>query len=131
VRPAKGKGRKIGKHKACEFSLSLLDLATPSAYTVSGSHNPELIGAVGTAIDRFVGLDAMPDNPAPAVSAHRGQGMNGALKAIESMRFAIHDDIERLVVLIAASFTACHDWFLSIHKVDGARRSSRRFHREG
>src|SRR5262249_39536201 len=48
------------------------------------------------------GLDAVPDDLAPAVLARRGQPVDGALEAVEDVVIAAVDDLEGLVVLVAA-----------------------------
>jgi hypothetical protein len=58
-------------------------------------------------------FNAMPDDPAAAVIAHRRQGMNRALETIEDMSLAVHDDLEAFVVLIATDFAGSHGKLLS------------------
>src|SRR6187401_1522920 len=51
----------------------------------------------------------MPDDAAAAVGARRRQPMDRTLEAVERMRLAVHDDLESLVILVPASFAACHN----------------------
>ena len=54
-------------------------------------------------------LKAMPDDADSAVIAGWRERMNGAFEAIIGMRLAVHRDLKRLVVVIAAGFTCSHD----------------------
>ena len=47
-------------------------------------------------------LEAVSQNPAAAVLAVRGKGMDGAFEAIERMFFSHDHNLERLVVVVAA-----------------------------
>ena len=60
------------------------------------------LGAVGTAEHRPVGLHPVPHHPAAAVAAHRCEGMDRALEAVEDVRAAQVRDLERLVVVVPA-----------------------------
>src|SRR5262245_15267131 len=51
---------------------------------------------------------AMTDDLAAAVFAGGRQRMDGALEAVEDVRFPGRDQLERLVVLVAADFTLAH-----------------------
>jgi hypothetical protein len=50
-------------------------------------------------------LDPVPDDATPTVAAFRRERMNRALKTIEIVRDAVHEDFDRLVVLVAAALT--------------------------
>jgi hypothetical protein len=50
-------------------------------------------------------------NARSTVLACRRQGVNCALETIERVRFAVHHNLKRLVVVIAAGF-ACRHFFL-------------------
>ena len=54
-------------------------------------------------------LKAMPDDADSAVIAGWRERMNGAFEAIIGMRLAVHRDLKRLVVVIAAGFTCSHE----------------------
>ena len=65
-------------------------------------------GAMRAAEEPALGLPTVPDDPAPAVSTGGGEGMNGALEAIERVRLAAETDLERLVVLVSAVIALSH-----------------------
>jgi hypothetical protein len=68
-----------------------------------------MLGAMGATKHHAAGrLQAMPDDPAAAMSASRRQGMDRALKAVKRVALAVHHDLEGLVILIAANFTCSH-----------------------
>src|SRR5690349_15678842 len=69
-------------------------------------------------------LDAVPDHLAPAVLAQRSQPMNRALEAVEDVVVAAVDDLEGLVVLVAAHLTLWHRNLLSRRAT--ARSAARR-----
>jgi hypothetical protein len=50
--------------------------------------------AAGAAKNLIFGLDAMPDDSAPAVRARGGHGMNRAFKAVEDVPLAELHDLE-------------------------------------
>src|SRR5262245_38767769 len=53
-------------------------------------------------------LKPVPDDPCSAMIADRREGLNGAFETIECMRLAIHEDLKRLVIIVAASLTNRH-----------------------
>ena len=56
--------------------------------------------AVGAAVEVAVRLDAVADHPHPAVLARRGEGVDGALEAVEGARLASGQGyLEGLVVM--------------------------------
>jgi hypothetical protein len=65
---------------------------------------------MGAAKDLAIRFHSVPDDPAAAVDAARGQGVNGALETVESVHFAVEMDLQRFVVFVATDFTSCHDW---------------------
>src|SRR2546421_82194 len=66
------------------------------------------VGAMGATIDIAARFHAMADDFASAMLTFRSQIMNGALEAIKVMGNAVHNDFERLIVLVAADFTSIH-----------------------
>jgi len=66
---------------------------------------------MGATIQRPLGLDPMADDLASAMRAGRGQGMDGAFKAVEDMRFAGHLDFEGFIVVVPADFAFRHGRF--------------------
>src|SRR3954470_96720 len=64
--------------------------------------------AVGAAEELAVRLDAVADDLAAAVLAHRGHLVDRTLEAVEGVPRAGRDHLERLVVLIATDFTRRH-----------------------
>src|SRR5215510_336331 len=64
--------------------------------------------AVGAAIERVLGLDAMPDDPAAALRADRGQLLDRAFEAVEDVLPARRDHLEGQVIIVAANFTLSH-----------------------
>src|SRR6266511_595045 len=67
-----------------------------------------LARAIGAAIERVLGLDAMPDDPAAALSADRGQLLDRAFEAVEDMLPARRDHLEGQIIIVAANFTLSH-----------------------
>src|SRR5262249_49502382 len=68
-----------------------------------------LPGAVGAAVEGAALLNAVAEHLAAAVSTGRGQGMDGALEAVERLSATILSDCEGLVIVVAAHFTLRHD----------------------
>lgn len=64
-----------------------------------------MLGAIRAAEDHATRFDAVPDDAAIAVSAPRGQCVNGTFERIEIMGYAVRNDLDRLIVIIAANFT--------------------------
>jgi hypothetical protein len=60
--------------------------------------------AMCAAVHGTTRFDAVPDDPALAMSAFRSQCMDGAFEGIEIMRNPVLHNFERLVVFIAADF---------------------------
>jgi hypothetical protein len=60
---------------------------------------------MGAAKDAVIRLDPMPDHPAAAVLADRGEGVHRALEAVEDLGLIAAANLERLVVLVAADLT--------------------------
>src|SRR5438552_14092613 len=65
-------------------------------------------GAIGTAVDLALGLDAVADHPAFAVGASGGHGVDGAFEAVERHRPVALGNAERLVIVVAAHITLSH-----------------------
>ena len=57
------------------------------------------------AVDLLPGLDAVANHLATAVGTLRRKGMDGALETVIMMRLALHNHLNRLVVIVAANFT--------------------------
>src|SRR5437660_6388254 len=55
-----------------------------------------------------VRFDPVPEDPAAAMIARRRQRLDGAFEAVKRMRLAVHDDVERLVVVVPAGFALWH-----------------------
>src|SRR5205085_10451837 len=64
--------------------------------------------AVRAAEEEAPRLDPMPDDFATAMGAHGCELVNCTLEAVEDVRLARRDDLERLVVVIAADFASRH-----------------------
>ena len=64
--------------------------------------------AMGAAIERPIGFDAVSDDLAPAVVADRRELVNRALEAVERVRFASRDHLEREMIVVAAHFAFRH-----------------------
>jgi hypothetical protein len=68
----------------------------------------------------------MADDLAPAMRARRGQGMDGALKAVDDMRLPGHFDFERFIVVVPADFAFRHGsfslWRLSVYPAEDRLR---------
>jgi hypothetical protein len=53
-------------------------------------------------------LQAMPEDAGAAMIAGWRKRVDGAFEAVERMRLAVHRDLKRLVVVVAASFARSH-----------------------
>jgi len=73
---------------------------------VGDGHDALLAGAVGTAVERSLGLYTVANDPALAVLAHRSELVNRALEAVERMGVAGSDDLEGQIVIVAADLTS-------------------------
>jgi hypothetical protein len=69
---------------------------------------------MGTTVDHAVMLYAVADDPARTVGAGRSEGMDRTFEAVERVALAVHDDVESIVVIIAAHVADSH---LSLHSV--------------
>jgi hypothetical protein len=67
-----------------------------------------LAGAVGTAVQDAVRLNAMAHDPASAVLAGRRESMDCTLEAVESTPLAGHHNLEGFVVVIATHLALSH-----------------------
>jgi hypothetical protein len=76
--------------------------------TIAQFRNTFLLGAVSTAKDRVVFFDSMTNDVGAATRAGRGKSLNGTFETIECMAGAIHGYLERLVIIITASFAFRH-----------------------
>ena len=74
-------------------------------------------GAMGTAVDLALGLDAVADHPAFAMGASGSHGVDGAFEAVERHRPVALGNAERLVIVVAAHITLSHGTLLSKHGV--------------
>jgi len=68
----------------------------------------------------------MADDLASAMRAGRGQGMDGALKAVEDMRLPGDLDFERFIIVVPADFAFRHGsfslWRLSVYAAEDRLR---------
>src|SRR5262245_47598255 len=76
--------------------------------SVADLDDPALVCAVRAAEETAAGFDAVADDLAAAVLAHRRHGVDGALEAVEGVGHLIHDHLEGLVVVVPADFTPSH-----------------------
>jgi hypothetical protein len=53
-------------------------------------------------------LKTVTDNARPTMFAGGSQSVDRTFKTVERMRPAIHDDLERLVVVVTAGLAGCH-----------------------
>jgi hypothetical protein len=72
--------------------------------------DPGLARAIGAAIERVLGLDAVSDDLATAVSADGGKLLDRALKAVEDMLPARREYLEGHIIIVAANFTFSHGY---------------------
>jgi hypothetical protein len=63
---------------------------------------------MGTTEESATNLDPVANDPALAVLANRGNGLNRALEAVESVTNAGGYQFETLVVFVATNFTSSH-----------------------
>src|SRR5262245_59052815 len=75
---------------------------------VGDLHARVLTRALGAAVELALDLVAVPQDPAAAMLAGGGQGMDRALEAVENVRLTIHLHVEGLVVFVAAHFALRH-----------------------
>src|SRR5918995_6668297 len=68
-----------------------------------------LFRAVVAAIERAAVFQTVPDDTRAAMLAGRGKRVDRAFEAVECVRLAVHDDLKRLVVVVAAGFACGHD----------------------
>jgi len=88
---------------------ALLGLSvSPPSHPVARLGNAGVFGAIGTAEEKPVRLNSMPDDLASAVIADRRQSMDSAFEAIKNVRFARRSHFEAFVILISTDFTLCH-----------------------
>jgi hypothetical protein len=82
-------------------SLAILDAVLESFHA---GH----LGTARTTEKGAVTFDAVTDDPAPAVRALWGQGVDSAFERVEYVSFALDGDGERFVVIVAADFAFRH-----------------------
>jgi hypothetical protein len=70
-------------------------------------------GTMGTAVDLALGLDAVADHPAFAVSASRGHRVDSAFEAVERHRPVALGNAKRFVIVVTANITLSHGTLLS------------------
>src|SRR5919198_1209237 len=95
---------------------------------VRGGRHAGQPGAIGTAVEAEAGLDPVADDPAAAVLADRRQRVDGALEAVEGVARPLRDDLERLVVVVAANLAARHGSASSL-QCELTRASAQRYAR--
>src|SRR5690348_10657497 len=101
--------------QANRLSETLVDADQPSSTelmlhlrAIRNSAHAGFHRAMRATEDFAVAFDAMSDDPAAAVVALGGQGVNCAFEAVERVRFARHHHFEALVVVISTNFALCH-----------------------
>jgi len=62
-------------------------------------------GARGATVDFALLFDAVPDDPAAAMRALRGKGLDGAFKAVKNVGVTLNGDFQGFIVFVAADFT--------------------------
>jgi len=73
-------------------------------HPVVNPHHPGVFGAIGAAVDFLARLHAVPDHLASTMAALGSQRVNGALETVVMMGFPLDDNLNRLVVIVAAYF---------------------------
>jgi hypothetical protein len=68
-------------------------------------------------------LQAVSQDAGTAMMAGRRECMDRAFEAVERMRFAVHHDLKRFVVVVAASFASSHAVTLLWTDIQFARMS--------
>jgi hypothetical protein len=71
-----------------------------------------------------VSFHAVTDDLAVTVAAFRRERVNGALETVEHMGCVVLNDLERLVVVVAADFARGHITLLLIHPAGYERSAS-------
>src|SRR5262245_61098848 len=74
---------------------------------LEGRH-ARLAGAMRAAVEAAGRLDAVPDDLAAAVLAHRRQPVDRALEGVEGVRGAADANLERLVVIVTTDVASSH-----------------------
>src|SRR5215467_3053126 len=72
------------------------------------STHARFLGAVGAAEDAVAMLDAVPDDAAPAVLAHRGDLLDGALERVVRADRILVTNLHRPSIVVAAHVTPSH-----------------------
>jgi hypothetical protein len=80
----------------------------PGLHVVDDRRNATLPGAVGAAIKRALGFDAVPYDLAATVLTNGSQLVYGALEAVEGMGAAGRHHLKRPVVVVAADLAFSH-----------------------
>jgi len=76
--------------------------------TIAQLRHAFLFGAMSTAKDRAVFFNPVADDVRATMRASRCQGLNCTFKAVKGVSAAVQCNLERLVVVIAASFACWH-----------------------
>jgi hypothetical protein len=92
------------RFSACAFAAAV---GRP-LHVISETLDAFPLSAVATAIELVLRLEAVPDDPAAAVRAPGRHGLDRAFEAVEGFRRAVADDLEGLVVVIAAKIAYGH-----------------------
>jgi hypothetical protein len=69
------------------------------------------MGAMSTAIERLVGLNAVADDLATAMIADGRKFVNRAFERVENVTLPSRDYFETELVIVPTHFTLCHDHF--------------------
>src|SRR5262245_28328718 len=93
--------RRILRGGICRFSSFRSDAIVDAVHSVS-------LGAMSATIVVALGFHSVAHDPAAALRAGRGKGMDGAFEAVENVGLPGGDDLERLVVVVPADFARRH-----------------------
>lgn len=88
-----------------KLSLDPTAHRVPSIGSVLELRFARMLGAMSATVNGSIRFQTMADNAATAVAALRGQAVDGAFEAVESVALASNDDFEGFVINISASFT--------------------------
>ncbi|KFC65021.1 hypothetical protein FG93_05044 [Bosea sp. LC85] len=103
------------------------DLGLPSAHhsrLVLEGGRLLLFGAMGTAVDDLILLDAMSYDPASAMRTGRCELLDGAFETVECVGLTVRNELERLVVVISALIASSHGEVLPRGRTGKGTRSS-------
>lgn len=87
---------------------SIMRALSMGLHAISGAAHAGLERAVRAAEDAAVGLDAVPDDRAPAMRAQGRERVDRTFEAVEDVPPAAHEHLEALVVVVVTDLALRH-----------------------